>query len=114
MTPEGAPGTMQQMGRALSAILDAPASLSRKMTLIYGGLVIIAVVLILGVTRIGVARYAERNINTEMAAGSALFDRIAAMRYDQIRQGGQILSSDFGFRTAGRDGRRTDDRLGAR
>ena len=101
MIPEVASGgAMQQVGCGMAAILDGPASLSRKMTLIYGGLVIVAVVLILGVTRLGVARYAERNIDSEMAAGSALFDRIAAMRYDQIRQGGQILSSDFGFRTA--------------
>ena len=75
-------------------------SLSRKMTLFYGGLVVVAIAMILVGMRIGIARYAERNINQEMAAGSAVFDRIATMRYGQMRQAGQVLSADFGFRAA--------------
>ena len=84
--------------------LRRPASLSVKMTLFYGLLVIVVIALILGGTRIGIARYAERNIGREMAAGSAVFDRIATMRYDQIRQAATMMSSDFGFRSAAATG----------
>jgi diguanylate cyclase (GGDEF)-like protein len=84
----------------LPAAVSPLSSLSRKMTLFYGALFVCAVAMILGGTRMGIERYAERIINREMLAGSAVFDRIASMRYDHMRQAGQVLSSDFGFRAA--------------
>ena len=85
-------------------MLQPFATLSRKMTLFYGGLFILAVAMILTGTRMGIERYAERIINREMLAGSAVFDRVAGMRYDQMQQAGQVLSSDFGFREAAATG----------
>lgn len=75
-------------------------SLSRKLTLFYGALTVLAIVLIVVGMRYGIASYAEANINQEMASGSAVFDRITAMRYGQMQQAGRVLSHDFGFRTA--------------
>jgi diguanylate cyclase (GGDEF)-like protein len=88
----------------LPDMLQPFATLSRKMTLFYGGLFILAVAMILTGTRMGIERYAERIINREMLAGSAVFDRVAGMRYDQMQQAGQVLSSDFGFREAAATG----------
>ncbi|MGL1608676.1 hypothetical protein ACSTIN_23045, partial [Vibrio parahaemolyticus] len=61
---------------------------------------VLAIALIVVGMRFGIATYAEANINQEMTAGSAVFDRIAAMRYGQMQQAGRVLSHDFGFRSA--------------
>lgn len=76
------------------------SSLSAKLTSFYGLLFILSVVLIIGCARYGIERYAERVINREMVASTAIFDRITAMQADQMRQGGQVLAGDFGFRSA--------------
>lgn len=75
-------------------------SLSRKMTLFYGALTVVAIAMMVVGMRYGIAAYAEASINQEMASGSAVFDRIAAMRYGQMQQAGRVLSHDFGFRSA--------------
>jgi diguanylate cyclase (GGDEF)-like protein len=76
------------------------SSLSRKITLFYGALTVITIALIVMGMRYGIASYAEATINQEMASGSAVFERMAAMRYDQMQQAGRVLSHDFGFRAA--------------
>ncbi|GAA0738253.1 hypothetical protein GCM10009106_26220 [Sphingomonas japonica] len=76
------------------------ASLSRKLTIFYAVLFGAAVALILGGARWGIERYAERIVNAEMASGSAVFDRITAMRYTQLGDASRVLASDFGFRSA--------------
>ncbi len=80
------------------------STLSLKMTLFYGALFVVTVALILAGARQGIERYAEILINREMTAASAVFDRVASLRYEQLKQGGRVLSGDFGFRTAAATG----------
>ncbi|MEH3108023.1 MAG: EAL domain-containing protein [Sphingomonas fennica] len=87
----------------MRAIFGAP-SLSRRMTLLYAALVAMTLALVVGGARIGIERYAERIILREMRAGSAVFDRIAAMRYDNLQQAAVVLAADFGFRAAAATG----------
>ena len=70
------------------------------MTLFYGVLFLGVSMLSLYGTRKAIENYAEQSIRREMAVGSALFDRIAAMQVGQMAQAGNVLASDFGFREA--------------
>ncbi len=79
-------------------------SLSRRMTMLYAALVAMTLALVVGGARIGIERYAERIIERELRAGSAVFDRIAAMRYDNMQQAAAVLAADFGFRAAAATG----------
>ncbi|MBM3927987.1 MAG: EAL domain-containing protein, partial [Sphingomonadales bacterium] len=75
-------------------------SLSTKLTLFYGALFAVAVAVILIGAQTGISRNAERMIRSEMAASAKVFDRVAAMRYDQLGDASTVLASDFGFRSA--------------
>lgn len=75
-------------------------SLSTKLTLFYAGLFAIAAALILLGAKTGITAYAERMATDEMNAGAQVFDRVATMRYAQLRDAGRVLAADFGFREA--------------
>ncbi|HET9510576.1 MAG TPA: EAL domain-containing protein [Sphingomonas sp.] len=75
-------------------------SLSTKLTLFYSALFAVAVALILFAADVGINRSAEHMIRGEMAASAKVFDRVAAMRYDQLGDASTVLASDFGFRSA--------------
>ncbi len=79
-------------------------TLSIKMTLFYAGLFTAVLALILFGVQAGIERYAESTIKRDMTAGVAVFERITQMRYEQLRQGGRLLSADFGFRAAAATG----------
>jgi diguanylate cyclase (GGDEF)-like protein len=74
--------------------------LSVKMTLFFAAMFAAASLLSLAGARSAIEAYAEQSINRDMSAGSAVFDRIAAMHFSQLEQGGHILSADYGFREA--------------
>ena len=76
------------------------STLTLRMTLFYGMLFLGVSMLSLYGTRKAIEAYAEQSIRREMAVGSALFDRIAAMQVSQMAQAGNVLASDFGFREA--------------
>ena len=76
------------------------STLTLRMTLFYGALFVGVSMLALYGTRMAIETYAEKSIRREMAVGSALFDRIAAMQVSQMAQAGNVLASDFGFREA--------------
>ncbi len=78
--------------------------LSIKMTLIYAAMFAAATLAMIAGTRIAIERFAEREINREMRAGSAVFDRIATLQFDQLNQAGSVLAADFGFREAAATG----------
>jgi diguanylate cyclase (GGDEF)-like protein len=86
--------------RLLASRWHPRRSLSAKLTLFYATLFGFAFALTLYGARSGIERYAERIVDTEMQAGSKVFDRITAMRYDQLGDAARVLSADFGFRTA--------------
>ena len=85
-------------------LLRLTSRLSVKMTLFFGAMFALATIISLVGTRIAVERYAENSINREMTAGSAVFERIAAMQFDQLHQAGGVLAADFGFREAAATG----------
>lgn len=78
--------------------------LSFKMALFFAAMFAVATAVSVIGTRIVVESYAERAINREMSAGSAVFKRIAQMQFDQLKQAGNVLAADFGFREAAATG----------
>ncbi len=92
------------MRRAITLLRRGEAairgSLTTKLTLFYAGLFALAAALILLGAKIGITAYAERMVASEMDAGAQVFDRVATMRYAQLRDAGRVLAADFGFRSA--------------
>ncbi len=92
------------MRRAITLLRRGQAvvrgSLTTKLTLFYAGLFALAAALILLGAKIGITAYAERMVASEMDAGAQVFDRVATMRYAQLRDAGRVLAADFGFRSA--------------
>jgi methyl-accepting chemotaxis protein len=77
-----------------------PQSLARRMAAIYALLFVLTLAVVLLGARTGIERVAERIINRDMSAESRVFERVTALRYEQMRQAAQVLSADFGFRSA--------------
>ncbi len=90
--------------RARRYVLAILSRLSVKMTLFFAAMFALATAISLVGTRVAVERYAENSINREMAAGSAVFERIAELQFDQLNQAGKVLAADFGFREAAATG----------
>ena len=82
----------------------ARGSLSAKLTVFYAALFTVAIALILVGARTAINNSAERLIQSEMAAGAQVFDRVAMMRYAQLGDASTVLAADFGFRTAAATG----------
>jgi diguanylate cyclase (GGDEF)-like protein len=78
--------------------------LSVKMTLFFALMFAVATAISLAGTRVAVENYAQKTINREMSAGSAVFERIAQMQFEQLQQAGSVLAADFGFREAAATG----------
>ncbi len=76
------------------------SALTVKMTLLYGGLFVAVMGVSVYATRNAIEAYADRTVRQEMAAGSALFARMATLQFRQLDQSATVLASDFGFRTA--------------
>ncbi len=85
-------------------LLRILSRLSVKMTLFFAAMFALATVISLVGTRTAIERYAEKSINREMTAGSAVFERIAEMQFEQLEQAGNVLAADFGFREAAATG----------
>lgn len=85
-------------------LLRILSRLSVKMTLFFAAMFALATVISLVGTRVAVEQYAENSVNREMAAGSAVFERIAEMQFEQLHQAGKVLAADFGFREAAATG----------
>jgi diguanylate cyclase (GGDEF)-like protein len=81
-------------------VLRMRSALTVKMTLLYGGLFVAVMGVSVYATRNAIEAYADRTVRQEMAAGSALFARMATLQFRQLDQSATVLASDFGFRTA--------------
>jgi diguanylate cyclase (GGDEF)-like protein len=90
--------------RARRFILTVLSRMSVKMTLFFAAMFALATAISFVGTRVAVEQYAERSINRDMAAGSAVFERIAQLQFDQLHQAGKVLAADFGFREAAATG----------
>lgn len=90
--------------RARRIMLAVLSRLSVKMTLFFAAMFALATAISLVGTRVAVERYAESSINRDMSAGSAVFERIADLQFQQLHQAGKVLAADFGFREAAATG----------
>lgn len=74
--------------------------LSTELTLIYAALFGVVLMLISGAVWVAVEANSRQSVRAEMAASSAVFDRIWKLRADQLSQTAEVLARDFGFRQA--------------
>ncbi|MFO1018213.1 MAG: EAL domain-containing protein [Hyphomonadaceae bacterium] len=74
--------------------------LSTKLTVLYTGLFALALFAVALSVYAAISDNASRTVRRELSANGAVFDRVWAMREQQLRDSAGILSRDFGFRDA--------------
>jgi diguanylate cyclase len=74
--------------------------LSTELALIYAALFGLVLTLIAGAVWLAVESNSRQAVRAEMAASSAVFDRLWKLRSDQLSQTAEVLAHDFGFREA--------------
>lgn len=74
--------------------------LRTKLTVLYAGLFGASLLLVAVAVYAAVASNAERQVRGELQASGTVFDRIWALRKQQLEDGAVLLSRDFGFREA--------------
>jgi EAL domain-containing protein (putative c-di-GMP-specific phosphodiesterase class I)/HAMP domain-containing protein len=74
--------------------------LSTELALIYAALFGAVMLLIAGAVWLAVEDNSRQTVRAEMAASSAVFDRLWKLRADQLAQTADVLARDFGFREA--------------
>ncbi len=74
--------------------------LRTKLTVLYAGLFAAILLLIAFVALAAVSDNAQRQVRSELATSSLVFERVWAQRAAQLENDGVLLSRDFGFRGA--------------
>lgn len=74
--------------------------LKTRLTVTYGGLFVVVLMLLVAATCWAVINYATLTVQREMSATSSVFQRIWAIQSETQRTGADLLSRDFGFKTA--------------
>ncbi|MDQ0463862.1 EAL domain-containing protein (putative c-di-GMP-specific phosphodiesterase class I)/GGDEF domain-containing protein [Caulobacter ginsengisoli] len=74
--------------------------LRTKLTVLYAGLFGLALLLIASAVYLAIASNAERQVRGELQASGTVFDRVWALRSQQLRDNADLISKDFGFRAA--------------
>ncbi|MBC7768441.1 MAG: EAL domain-containing protein [Phycisphaerales bacterium] len=74
--------------------------LSTKLTVLYAGLFGVALFAVALMVYLAISDNAARMVRRELQANGAVFDRVWAMREQQLSDSADILSRDFGFRDA--------------
>ena len=74
--------------------------LRTRLTVLYAGLFGVCLLLVSVAVYAAVSANAERAVRSELEASGTVFDRIWAMRAQQLQDGAELLSRDFGFRAA--------------
>ena len=74
--------------------------LRTKLTVLYAGLFGVSLILVSAAVYAAIASNAELAVHRELEASSTVFDRIWALRSQQLEDGATLLSRDFGFREA--------------
>lgn len=74
--------------------------LSTKLTVLYAGLFGLALFAVALTVYAAISDSASRTVRRELQANGAVFDRVWAMREQQLRDSAGILARDFGFRDA--------------
>jgi len=75
-------------------------SLQTRFTVLYATLFAAAMLLVSIAVYGAVTTNARSVVRGELEAGATVFDRLWTLRSDQLRSGAEVLSRDFGFRTA--------------
>jgi EAL domain-containing protein (putative c-di-GMP-specific phosphodiesterase class I)/GGDEF domain-containing protein len=74
--------------------------LRTKLTLIYAGVFAGGLLLMAAAVYSAIADNARRVTGDELRTGGAVYDRVLALKSDQLQDGADVLVRDFGFRTA--------------
>jgi len=74
--------------------------LRTKLTVLYAGLFGVALLLISVAVWAGVSANARTVVRGELVSSGTVFDRLWALRADELQSGAGLLSRDFGFREA--------------
>ncbi|ESQ86629.1 hypothetical protein ABAC460_22645 [Asticcacaulis sp. AC460] len=74
--------------------------LSTKLTVMYGGLFSLALLVIAVACYVAVLSYARDSVQKELQASASVFNRIWALKSDSLQTNAMVLSRDFGFRQA--------------
>jgi EAL domain-containing protein (putative c-di-GMP-specific phosphodiesterase class I)/GGDEF domain-containing protein len=74
--------------------------LRTKLTVLYAGLFGVSLLLVSAAVYAAITSNAERQVRRELEASGTVFDRIWALRSQQLQSGAELLSRDFGFREA--------------
>ncbi|EGF90964.1 HAMP domain protein [Asticcacaulis biprosthecium C19] len=74
--------------------------LSTKLTVMYGGLFSLALLLIALACYMAVLSYARDSVQKELQASASVFNRIWSLKSDALQTNAMVLSRDFGFRQA--------------
>ncbi|WP_085339366.1 putative bifunctional diguanylate cyclase/phosphodiesterase [Aquidulcibacter paucihalophilus] len=74
--------------------------LKTRLTVTYGGLFVVVLALLVAATCWAVINYATLTVQREMSATSSVFQRIWAIQSETQRTSADLLSRDFGFKTA--------------
>ena len=74
--------------------------LRTKLTVLYAGLFALALMLVSLVVYASISANARTVVRGELIASGTVFDRIWALRANQLEGGATLLSRDFGFREA--------------
>jgi EAL domain-containing protein (putative c-di-GMP-specific phosphodiesterase class I)/GGDEF domain-containing protein len=75
-------------------------SLRTRLTVLYGGLFGVALLMIAGAVAVAITSAAFQEVDRELVSGGAVFDRIWTLRDNQLEDGANVLAHDFGFRSA--------------
>ncbi len=74
--------------------------LRTKLTVLYAGLFAVGVTIIAGVVYTAIASNARRVVQDELRTGGKVYERVWALRSKQLYDSADLLSRDFGFRSA--------------
>jgi predicted signal transduction protein with EAL and GGDEF domain len=74
--------------------------LRTKLTVLFAALFGASLISLSLVVYVAIVGNAEHVVRGELAAGGAVFDRLWAVRSEELRDGAALLSRDFGFRSA--------------
>lgn len=74
--------------------------LRTRLTVLYAGLFGLILTLLSASVFIAISGAAQRQVRSELSASATVFDQVWALKSEQLRQGAQLLSRDFGFREA--------------
>ncbi|HQN49730.1 MAG TPA: EAL domain-containing protein [Phenylobacterium sp.] len=74
--------------------------LRTRLTVLYAGLFGVILILLSGSVFTAISGAAQRQVRGELSASATVFDQVWALKSEQLRQGAQLLSRDFGFREA--------------